>query len=77
MTFQSHVRITNTFMRLTSCDFCTIPLLLSIWKGKVAVFSKSNNISTGFLCVKCALRRTKNGSLRATEKDFDDFLGSV
>ncbi len=77
MAYEPLVRITNRFMRVTSCDFCTIPLSLSIWRGEVAVFSKSANMSCGFLCVKCAMRRTRNGSLRATEKDFDDFVFEI
>ena len=77
MAFQSLVRITNRFMRASQCDFCTIPLTLSVWKGEIAVYAKSQNQCFGFLCVKCAMRRKKNGLFRATEKDFDDFVFEV
>jgi len=74
MALQEFSRITDSCYVNSWCDRCTIPLKSSKWKGVKVFYCKTTHHQTGFLCVRCALNKTRPSMVHVTEQDFDEFV---
>jgi len=64
--------------RSVKCDLCTCYLKGSAWKNIIVFYSFSEDIEKDFLCLRCALEKSKFFKTPPiTEQDLDRFVNKI
>lgn len=64
--------------RLVKCDVCACFLKASVWKNRIVFYSFSEDLDKDFLCIRCALEKSKFFKLPPiTKQDLDRFVSKI